>query len=99
MLPFGIEFFKEIRSGDYYYVDKTKLIEEILDRQAEVTIFMRPSMFGKAISLSMLKSFFEPGADKELFEGLYISKNKELTEKYMGKYPVIFSFSFGCGGK
>ncbi len=89
-LPIGIEDFKEIRGGDFYYVDKTRLIEELLGGGNKVTLFTRPRRFGKTLNMSMLKSFFEVGADPGLFDGLYISSRKDLCERYMGKYPVIF---------
>lgn len=89
-LPVGIESFEEIRSDGYYYVDKTKLIEQLVDSRGKVNLFTRPRRFGKTLNMSMLKSFFEIGAASELFEGLYISHNKKLCDDNMGKYPVIF---------
>ena len=89
MLPTGIEDFKEIRTDGYYYVDKTALIEQVLDKRSKVTLFTRPWRFGKTLNMSMLRYFFETGTDSKLFNGLYISQNAELCEKYMGKYPVI----------
>ena len=89
MLPTGIEDFKEIRTDVYYYVDKTALIEQVLDKRSKVTLFTRPRRFGKTLNMSMLRYFFETGTDSKLFNGLYISQNAELCEKYMGKYPVI----------
>ena len=89
MLPIGIEDFKEIREEGYYYVDKTALIEQVLEKRSKVTLFTRPRRFGKSLNMSMLKRFFEIGTDPSLFEGLHISKNAELCERYMGKYPVI----------
>lgn len=89
-LPVGIESFDEIRSDGYYYVDKTKLIEQLIDSRGKVNLFTRPRRFGKTLNMSMLKSFFEIGADSELFDGLYISHNKKLCDDNMGKYPVIF---------
>ena len=89
MLPTGIEDFKEIRTDGYYYVDKTTLIEQVLDKRSKVTLFTRPRRFGKTLNMSMLRYFFETGTDSKLFNGLYISQNAELCEKYMGKYPVI----------
>ena len=89
MLPTGIEDFKEIRTDGYYYVDKTALIEQVLDKISKVTLFTRPRRFGKTLNMSMLRYFFETGTDSKLFNGLYISQNAELCEKYMGKYPVI----------
>ena len=89
-LPVGIENFEEIRQLGFYYIDKTKIIEQLLLSWGKVTLFTRPRRFGKTLNMSMLKSFFEIGTDKTLFDGLYISKNKELCDEYMGKYPVIF---------
>ena len=89
MLPTGIEDFKEIRTDGYYYVYKTALIEQVLDKRSKVTLFTRPRRFGKTLNMSMLRYFFETGTDSKLFNGLYISQNAELCEKYMGKYPVI----------
>ena len=89
-LPVGIENFEEIRKLGFYYIDKTRLIEKFLQSWGEVIIFIRPRRFGKTLNMSMLKSFFEIGTDKTLFDGLYISGNKELCDEYMGKYPVIF---------
>ena len=89
-LPVGIENFEEIRRNRFYYVDKTKLIEQLVETGGKVTLFTRPRRFGKTLNMSMLRSFFEIGADETLFDGLYITKNKELCEEYMGKYPVIF---------
>lgn len=89
-LPVGIESFEEIRSDGYYYVDKTKLIEQLVDSRGKVNLFTRPRRFGKTLNMSMLKSFVEIGAASELFDGLYISHNKKLCDDNMGKYPVIF---------
>ena len=89
-LPVGIENFEEIRQLGFYYIDKTRIIEQLLLSWGKVTLFTRPRRFGKTLNMSMLKSFFEIGTDKTLFDGLYISKNKELCDEYMGKYPVIF---------
>lgn len=88
-LPIGIDNFKKLRESDFYYVDKTKLIEKLINNCGKVNIFTRPSRFGKSLNMSMLKCFFKIGTDTSLFDGLYISDNKELCEKYMGKYPVI----------
>lgn len=88
-LPVGIENFAEIRKEDFYYVDKTKLIEQLLDRWGKANLFTRPRRFGKSLNISMLRNFFEIGNDPSLFEGLYISQNKALCEEYMGKYPVV----------
>ena len=97
-LPVGIENFEEIRSKGYYYVDKTKLIEQLFDSRGKVNLFTRPRRFGKTLNMSMLKSFFEIGADSALFEGLYISHNKQLWKEHMGKYPVIFLSLKGIEG-
>ena len=97
-LPVGIESFEEIRQLGFYYIDKTRLIEQLLQGWGKVTLFTRPRRFGKTLNMSMLKSFFEIGADKTLFDGLYISGNKELCAEYMGKYPVIFLSLKGVDG-
>lgn len=88
-LPVGIESFEKIRTQDFYYVDKTVMIRDLIQRWGEVNLFTRPRRFGKSLNMSMLKSFFEIGTDPLLFDGLKISKAKELCEKYMGKFPVI----------
>ena len=97
-LPVGIENFEEIRKLGFYYIDKTRLIEKFLQSWGEVIIFTRPRRFGKILNMSMLKSFFEIGTDKTLFDGLYISGNKELCDDHMGKYPVIFLSLKGVEG-
>ena len=97
-LPVGIEFFSEIRKNGFYYVDKTMLVERLLGNWGEVKIFTRPRRFGKTLNMSMLKSFFEIGTDKKLFDGLAISQNQELCDAYMGKYPVIFLSLKGVEG-
>ena len=97
-LPVGIENFEEIRKLGFYYIDKTRLIEQLLQGWGKVTLFTRPRRFGKTLNMSMLKSFFEIGTDKTLFDGLYISGNKELCDEYMGKYPVIFLSFKGVDG-
>ena len=89
-LPVGIENFEDIRRSGFYYIDKTMFIEQFLNTWSEVTMFTRPRRFGKTLGMSMLRSFFEIGTDKSLFDGLYISQNKSLCDEYMGKYPVIF---------
>ena len=89
-LPVGIDDFRKIRENDYYYVDKTNLIREIIDNGSEVTLFTRPRRFGKTLNMSMLKAFFEIGTDPAWFEELKISKEKDLCDKHLGKYPVIF---------
>ena len=88
-LPIGIDGFEKIRTNDFYYVDKTPFIKELLQNWGEVNLFTRPRRFGKTLNMSMLKSFFEAGSDPALFEGLKIMQEKELCEKYMGKFPVI----------
>lgn len=88
-LPVGIENFGEFSKEGFYYVDKTMLIAELLDNWGKVNLFTRPRRFGKSLNMSMLKAFFEIGSDKTLFDGLKISQEKELCEKYMGKFPVI----------
>lgn len=90
MLPVGIESFDEIRNGNFYYIDKTRLIEQLLNQWGKVNLFTRPRRFGKTLNMSMLRYFFEIGTDRSLFDGLYISKNKELCDEYLGKFPVIF---------
>ena len=97
-LPVGIDDFRKLRESDFYYVDKTKLIEQLLQSWSEVTLFTRPRRFGKTLNMSMLKSFFEIDTDKSLFDGLYISENTELCDEYMGKYPVIFLSFKGVDG-
>lgn len=97
-LPVGIDDFKKIREAGFYYVDKTKLIEQLLQSWGEVILFTRPRRFGKTLNMSMLKSFFEIGAEKSLFQGLYISEKEKLCAEYMGKYPVIFLSLKGVEG-
>lgn len=89
-LPVGIDSFDKIRKNGFYYIDKTGLIEQLVQLGGEVTLFTRPRRFGKTLNMSMLRSFFETGTDASLFDGLYISGNKEICDEYMGKYPVIF---------
>lgn len=89
-LPVGIEDFAEIRQAGFYYVDKTKFIEQLLDGWGKVNLFTRPRRFGKTLNMSMLHYFFEIGADASLFDGLHITRNKKLCEEFQGKYPVIF---------
>ena len=94
-LPMGIENFREIRTGGFYYVDKTGLIKTLLENPGKVNLFTRPRRFGKTLNMSMLKYFFEAGSDVMLFENgtlfeeLEISKEKELWEEYMGKFPLF----------
>ena len=88
-LPIGIENFEKLHYDDFYYIDKTGLIKELMENWAEVNLFTRPRRFGKSLNMSMLKSFFELGTDKSIFEGLEIAKEKKLCEEYMGQFPVI----------
>lgn len=88
-LPIGIENFEKLRKENFYYVDKTGLIKELLDNWGEVNLFTRPRRFGKSLNMSMLKYFFEYGCDSRLFEGLEIAGEKKLCEEYMGRFPVI----------
>lgn len=88
-LPVGIDNFEKIRTRGFYYVDKTGLIKELLYNWGEVNLFIRPRRFGKSLNMSILKTFFEYGQDKTLFEGLEIAGEKELCQKYMGNFPVI----------
>ena len=97
-LPVGIEDFKEIRRQGFYYIDKTKLIEQLLDNWGKVNLFTRPRRFGKTLNMSMLRCFFEIGADKTLFEDLYISQNEQFCEEYMGRFPVVFLTLKGVEG-
>lgn len=88
-LPIGIEYFEEIRTEGFYYVDKTGLIKELLDNMGKVNLFTRPRRFGKSLNMSMLRYFFEYGCDSALFDGLEISREKSYCDAYMGKFPVI----------
>ena len=94
-LPMGIENFKEIRTGGFYYIDKTGLIKTLLRNPGKVNLFTRPRRFGKTLNMSMLRYFFETGSDimtlnnVTLFDGLEISEEKDLCREYMGKFPVI----------
>ncbi|MFR8172800.1 MAG: AAA family ATPase [Marvinbryantia sp.] len=89
MLPIGIENFEEIRTEGFYYVDKTGMIKELLENWGKVNLFTRPRRFGKSLNMSMLRYFFDVNSDPALFDGLKISEEKELCERYMGKFPVI----------
>ena len=97
-LPVGIENFEEIRKQDFYYVDKTGLIVDLLAGWGKVNLFTRPRRFGKTLNMSMLKCFFEIGGDKSIFDGLTISRENALCETYMGKYPVVFISLKGVDG-
>lgn len=89
ILPVGTDDFKEARKENFYYIDKTGLVSELLKNRGKVNLFTRPRRFGKTLNMSMLKSFFEIGTDKSLFDGFTISKKAELCSKHMGQYPVI----------
>ena len=97
-LPVGIENFEEIRKEGFYYVDKTGLIRDLLNNWGKVNLFTRPRRFGKTLNMSMMKSFFEVGGDKSVFDGLAISREKALCETYMGKFPVVFLSLKGVDG-
>ena len=97
-LPVGIDSFEKLRKEGFYYIDKTGLIRDLLNNWGEVNLFTRPRRFGKTLNMSMLKSFFEIGADGTLFDGLAISKETALCEEYMGKFPVIFISLKGVDG-
>lgn len=97
-LPIGIENFEEMRREDFYYVDKSHVIEQLLTQWGKVNLFTRPRRFGKSLNMSMLQSFFEIGKDKTLFDGLRISDNQELCEKYQGKFPVVSVSLKGISG-
>ena len=88
-LPVGVESFEEMRREEFYFVDKTGLIKELLNNRGKVNLFTRPRRFGKTLSMSMMKSFFEIGCDESLFEGLEISYETKLCEEYMGQFPVV----------
>ena len=97
-LPVGVDDFEKLRKEDFYYVDKTGLIADIMQNWGEVNLFTRPRRFGKTLNMSMLKSFFEIGGDKSIFEGTAIAQNQQLCEAYMGKYPVVFISLKGVDG-
>lgn len=88
-LPIGIDIFEKMDREEFYYVDKTGMIEDLIQNRSEVNLFTRPRRFGKSLNMSMLKAFFEIGGDPALFKGLKITERKELCEKYMGQFPVI----------
>ncbi len=88
-LPIGIENFEELRKEDFYYIDKSGLIAELLHNWGAVNLFTRPRRFGKTLNMSMLEQFFSLNGDKRIFDGLDISKETALCEEYMGKYPVV----------
>lgn len=91
-LPIGIEDFAKLRTEQFYYVDKTGLLIELLNNWGEVNLITRPRRFGKSLNMSMLRHFFSYGCDATLYDGLAISREKELCEKYMGRFPVIFLY-------
>lgn len=97
-LPVGIEDFQEIRRNGFYYIDKTGLIEQLLDSWGKVNLFTRPCRFGKSLNMSMLRYFFEIGTDKTLFNGLHIMQRKDLCDEYMGRFPVVFLTLKGVDG-
>lgn len=97
-LPVGVDLFQDLRKEGYYYIDKTKLIEQLLTDLGKVNLFTRPRRFGKTLNMSMLKCFFELGTDKTLFDGLYIGQNRKLCEAYLGQFPVIFITLKGVEG-
>ena len=88
-LPIGIEYFKDFKRDNFYYVDKTGFIRDLVNTRGSVNLFTRPRRFGKSLNIDMLKSFFEIGTDPTLFEGLEISKETDICTQYMAKYPVI----------
>ena len=88
-LPVGVENFELIMNDNYYYVDKTGLISELIRNGGMVNLFTRPRRFGKTLNMSMLEHFFSIERDQSIFNGLEISKDTKLCEEYMGKYPVI----------
>lgn len=96
-LPIGIENFEKLHTEDFYYVDKTGMIKELLENKAKVNLFTRPRRFGKSLNMSMLKYFFEYGCDSSLFEGLAIAKEDKLCQEYMGKFPVVSVTLKGAG--
>lgn len=97
-LPVGIENFEEMRKEDFYYVDKTGLIIDLMNGWSKVNLFTRPRRFGKTLNMSMFKSFFEIGGDKSIFDGLAVARDKALCDRYMGKYPVVFISLKGVDG-
>ena len=98
-LPVGIDSFEEIRKSEFYYVDKTRLVEQLLENWGAVNLFTRPRRFGKTLNMSMLKCFFEIGTDRTLFDGLYIAEKQTLCEQYLGKFPVLFISLKGVDGE
>ena len=97
-LPIGIEDLEKIRTEGFYYVDKTDLIGGLLDIRGEVNLFTRPRRFGKTLMMDMLRAFFAVGSDGALFEGLKVAEDRELWDRYMGKYPVVSISLKGVSG-
>lgn len=97
-LPVGIENFEEMRKEDFYYVDKTGLIIDLMNGWSKVNLFTRPRRFGKTLNMSMFKSFFEIGGDKSIFDGLVVSNDKVICDRFMGQYPVVFISLKGVDG-
>ncbi len=97
-LPVGIDSFEKLRKEDFYYVDKSGLIIELMQNWGEVNLFTRPRRFGKTLNMSMLKCFFEIGGDKSIFDGLKVAQEQQLCDTYMGKYPVVFVSLKGVDG-
>lgn len=98
-LPIGIEFFDNFKRDDFYYVDKTGFIRDLVELRGSVNLFTRPRRFGKSLNMDMLKTFFEIGTDSSLFDGLEISKETAICERYMGKYPVVSISLKGVEGR
>ena len=100
-IPIGISEFEKIRKNDYYYVDKTELIQALVKTEpAEITLFTRPRRFGKTLVMSMLASFFDIRRDsRDLFEGLKIAEDQKLCELWMNQWPVIFLSLKDAGGE
>lgn len=99
MLPVGVEDFRDIIQGNFYYVDKTRLLEKLLETGGKVNLITRPRRFGKSLNISMMKHFFDIGGTGNLFDGLYISAKQELCDQYMGQFPVISISLKGICGK
>ncbi|MCX4383961.1 MAG: AAA family ATPase, partial [Parabacteroides distasonis] len=97
-LPIGISDYKKMIDEGYYYVDKTDLIGGLLDIRGEVNLFTRPRRFGKTLMMDMLRAFFAVGSDGALFEGLKVAEDRELWDRYMGKYPVVSISLKGVSG-
>ncbi len=98
-LPVGVENFEQLMEDKYYYVDKTRLVSELLRNGGIVNLFTRPRRFGKTLNMSMLEHFFSIEREQSIFDGLNISKDTKLCEEYMGKYPVIFVSLKGINAK